>query len=404
MTELRGMKSSNRKKILQVFNRYVDRGGEEAVFERISSTLSGPYEVEECIYSSADWQAVNAPPKWQQPFLAWRNPTSLSVFKKRLDAFRPDVLVFHNVFPVGSAALYDEARKNHLPVIQFIHNFRPFSVNGYLWANDHLEAAGLKKNFFPEIFAGAWQGSRVKTALYAAILQAQHLRGDFKRVAAWIAISDFMRKKFIAAGVPEKKIQTLLHSWELMNAADSRFDDQGYFLYLGRLISPKGIRVLFDAWRIIEQQLGSLTPQLVIAGNGPLQSEVETASTASKFISFRGHVDGKTKESLIAGCRAMLAPSLWWEPLGLVTYEAYDFAKPMLAAASGGLIETVLHGTTGFLHKPGNARQLAEQVIQLTRNPVQAVQMGASGRAWLLENTRSDQWLEKFDRVLTQVI
>ncbi len=47
----------------------------------------------------------------------------------------------------------------------------------------------------------------------------------------------------------------------------------------------------------------------------------------------------------------MLAPSVWWEPLGLVTYEAYDYGKPMLAARSGGLSETVVAGLTGFLHE-----------------------------------------------------
>ena len=99
----------------------------------------------------------------------------------------------------------------------------------------------------------------------------------------------------------------------------------------------------------------------------------------------------------------MIAPSLWWEPLGLVTYEAYDYSKPMLAAASGGLSETVQHGTTGMLHRPGNAGELAEQILLLESNSSRRLEMGRRGREWLLANTGRTDWLRKFDDVLNRI-
>ncbi|NIP96389.1 MAG: glycosyltransferase family 4 protein, partial [Akkermansiaceae bacterium] len=65
-----------------------------------------------------------------------------------------------------------------------------------------------------------------------------------------------------------------------------------------------------------------------------LEGEVRAAADGSRTIGFPGFVKGDEKRALIDGCRAMLGPSVWWEPLGLVTYESYDAAKPMLAAAS----------------------------------------------------------------------
>ena len=92
----------------------------------------------------------------------------------------------------------------------------------------------------------------------------------------------------------------------------------------------------------------------------------------------------------------MIAPSIWWEPLGLVTYEAYEHAKPMLAARSGGLAETVTHEKTGLCHDPGDVEELARQVVKLEASPGDAAGWGLNGRDWLESNTRPDDWREQF--------
>jgi glycosyltransferase involved in cell wall biosynthesis len=103
----------------------------------------------------------------------------------------------------------------------------------------------------------------------------------------------------------------------------------------------------------------------------------------------------------LTNCRALLAPSTWWEPLGLVTYEAYDFKKPMFAAASGGLSETVEHGRTGYLHEPGDARQLAEQVVAFEQLPgSRRLEMGREGRRWLEQNALPSAWHDDFRQIL----
>lgn len=386
-------------RVLQVFNRYLERGGEEASVERVSDALSLRHKVFHCYFDSRQLPACDGVFETVSAAMTmvW-NRDSAKRLREHARAAKPDFILLHNLFPVGTAALLSEIQKIGIPAISYIHNFRPFSVNGYLWANDRLETAGLKQNFLPEILAGSWQNSRVKTALYAAILTGMHRAHVFRHISHWIAISDFMREKFIEAGIPAHKVTTIRHSWEPMPCPPPA-DDQGYFLFLGRLITAKGVRVLFDAWRLIEADLGQETPNLLIAGDGPLRKEVEEECSSHKRVSYCGLVDGGEKRALISGCRAMLAPSVWWEGLGLVTFEAYDFAKPMLAAASGGLTETVVHGSTGLLHEPGNARQLADQVIGLSRSPDKASGMGRAGRAWLLANTHRDQWLDKFDKV-----
>ncbi len=393
------MLPSRQVRLLSVFNRYLESGGEEASVHRIFELLSSNMDTHCCAFSSSAWTGDTAPPAWSQALRMIRNPASLRALRQEHSAHRPDAWLVHNVFPVGSAAIYREARKCRTPIIYYIHNFRPFSVNGYLWAGNEIAAGGLRKNFWQEIRAGAWQNSVVKTAWFAFVLTIMHRLRWFRAVKAWVAISDFMREKFIEAGVPAADIFTVRHAWHPMPEPPAP-PDQGHYLFLGRLIPAKGIAVLFDAWQIIRTELGVRSPRLVIAGAGPMESQVREIAAQNPLVEFRGPVSGAEKNGLIAGCRGMIAPSLWWEPLGLVTYEAYDFAKPMLAARSGGLTETVVHGATGFLHTPGNAAELARQVIELDASPERRTAMGRAGREWLIANTSEEDWLRKFTRVV----
>jgi len=386
-------------RLLSVFNRYLESGGEELAVARIRDLASSTMEVRECVFESSDWHGENAPPSWSQALRMIHNPPSLRTLREGHAAHRPDAWLVHNVFPVGSAAIYREALKSRTPIIYYIHNFRPFSVNGYLWAGDELAPGGLRKNFWQEIRHGAWQGSVVKTAWFAFVLTIMHRLRWFRAVKAWVAISDFMREKFIKAGVPAADIFTVRHAWRPMDAPPAP-QDCGYHLFLGRLIPAKGIAVLFDAWKIIRSELGDRAPKLVIAGAGPMESQVRELAAQNPLVEFRGMVSGSEKHGLLANCRAMIAPSVWWEPLGLVTYEAYDFGKPVLAARSGGLTETVVHGQTGFLHEPGNAAELARQVIELDASPERRTAMGRAGREWLIANTSEEDWLRKFTRVV----
>lgn len=391
-------------RILQVFNRYLERGGEETSVERVSDSLSDRHKVFHCYFDSRQLG-------YDKGFLdAGAAALSMIWSKQSADRLRshamvakPDVILLHNIFPVGTASVLHEVGKLGIPAISYIHNFRPYSVNGYLWADDRIVTAGLRKNFFPEILAGSWQNSRVKTALYAAILTGMHQAKLFRHIKVWVAISEFMRDKFIEAGVPSQDIVTVPHSWDPIPQVPE-YRDGGYYLFLGRLMSAKGVHVLFEAWRILENRLGSKTPRLIIAGDGPLSKEVSRVAALSKFIEYPGRVDGNEKAELLRGCRAMIAPSVWWEPLGLVTYEAYDYAKPMLAAASGGLTETVQHGKTGMLHTPGKAEELADQIMEIDGDESARRQMGMMGRSWLVENTRRDQWLDKIEKAMSQAI
>jgi glycosyltransferase involved in cell wall biosynthesis len=391
-------------KILQVFNQYLEPGGEEVWVNQMLRLGDRNFSIEDLRFQSRAWVGLGAPSRWSQARMIWNNPHARAALRQRVETARPDALLFHNLIPVASLGIYEEAAKLDLPVLQYVHNFRPFSPSGTLWLRDRVNAKALQGNPWPEVFSRSWEKSFVKTFILA-VQQKRLLAGDtLNTVKRWIAVSDFMRDRFIETGIPAQRVTTLRHCWQAKSELKPTCEGRHY-LFLGRMVAEKGIRVLFDTWRILERRLGASCPHLIIAGIGPLEAQAHAWANRLNRVTCVGFVTGKVKDDLLTSCRALIAPSVWWEPLGLIVHEAYDAGRPVLAARSGGLTETVFNGKTGFLHQPGNTENLADDIERLEALGVSGrSEMGKEGRKWLLENASPVEWREKFVEIVREAI
>jgi len=270
-----------------------------------------------------------------------------------------------------------------------------------MWVNGRVNPAGLRGNPWPEVMGRSWEKSFLKTFLIASYQSKLVKSGTLDVVRRWIAVSEFMRDCFIQAGIAEDRVVTLRHCWQSQAVPDPEKMSRHY-LFLGRLVAEKGIFTLLKAWAILEKRLGKDCPRLVIAGSGPAEAKVHAMVNRMRSVVCVGFVEGKAKRDLLHGCRALIAPSIWWEPLGLIVYEAYDYGRPVLASASGGLMETVIEGETGHLHEAGNAEALATDVEKMEQiGTAGRIRMGENGRQWLLANASPVEWLEKFSQILS---
>jgi len=391
--------------ILHVFNRYLQSGGEETAIEQIHRHLELRHEVPRCFFDSREWTGSDAPRKASQALRFFYNPSSKERFEQRVRETKAQATLFHNIYPVGSPSLYRSAIQKKLPVIQMLHNYRPFSVDGSLFYQGRPQSGPLHGNHLGEILSGAWQGSITRSAICAMMLSMLRRSGWLKSVSAWIAISEFMKERFIESGIiPAHQIHTLKHSWDAM-ASPPETSDTGYYLFLGRLIPEKGLQALIDSWHELKSQLGPKTPTLKIAGEGPLSSWVKDQSSINPHLEYLGQISGKPKYEALRHCRALIAPSIWWEPLGLIVYEAYDFAKPVLAARAGGLTETVQHRVTGLLHDVGSSSALTADILSMeSMSDEERRTMGQNGRSWLLREANVKSWQDQFDGILSSVV
>jgi glycosyltransferase involved in cell wall biosynthesis len=104
--------------------------------------------------------------------------------------------------------------------------------------------------------------------------------------------------------------------------------------FLGMLAHHKGVLTLLDAFR-------SAPPawSLVIAGEGPLEEDVQHAVAADTRITYQGHVSGEVKEALFDSIDVVVIPSECEEAASLVGVEAAARGIPAAVSNRGGLPE-----------------------------------------------------------------
>jgi glycosyltransferase involved in cell wall biosynthesis len=150
-------------------------------------------------------------------------------------------------------------------------------------------------------------------------------------------------------------------------------------LCVGRLIPIKGHIVLLRAFAELRREFPDAT--LAIAGRGPLEPALRALAQELRIdgaVEFLGHVAPIQEEIERSGI--VVVPSMG-EGFGMVALEAMERARPVVAAAIGGLGELVSDGETGFLVPPAEVEPLVTAVGALLRDPAQARAMGEAGRA-----------------------
>jgi glycosyltransferase involved in cell wall biosynthesis len=141
------------------------------------------------------------------------------------------------------------------------------------------------------------------------------------------------------------------------------------FLYCGRLDPEKGVDLLIHAFARVHARRPSA--RLRILGGGPRQVVLEALAGdlgILEAIRFEGRVSFPEVETALRSAWALVAPSVWPEPLGLTAIEAITRGVPAITSASGGFAETVEHGVSGYLVANGDEAALAEVLVSATES------------------------------------
>lgn len=118
-----------------------------------------------------------------------------------------------------------------------------------------------------------------------------------------------------------------------------------YLLYVGRLISRKGIHT---AWEIAR----TAGIPLVLAGSGAASFENGTLTTLDGCVlpdvEYVGPVGAEERNRLMSGALATIVATTYIEPFGATAVESQLCGTPVLATDWGAFPETVEHGFGGF--------------------------------------------------------
>jgi len=186
-------------------------------------------------------------------------------------------------------------------------------------------------------------------------------------------------------------------------------------LYLGRLEKRKGTPQLLEAIPRVLDAVGDVR-FILAGGDNSLHDgfQAQTGQTYADYfarkyaqytdrVSFLGKIDDEQLNVLYQSCDLFVAPSLY-ESFGIVYLEAMNYGKPVVGCKSGGVPEVVDDGVTGILVEPSAIAPLAEAIIDLLRSPQRLYDLGAAGRARLMEKFTYLQMARNFASVYRTMI
>jgi glycosyltransferase involved in cell wall biosynthesis len=359
--------------VLVVHNYYRQPGGEDHVFRAEAKLLrQHGHAVQEYTEDNAATTRAFKPRMATETVWSTRTTHKLRCV---LSDFRPDLVHFHNTFPLVSPSAYYACQAAGVAVVQTLHNYRLGCPKATLYRDGRVCEDCLGKRFaWPGTVHGCYHGSRATSAVLGVMLASHHLIGTWHRqVDRYIALSQFQRSRLIAAGLPAARIAVKGNFVDPDPSASQHH--LPYMVYAGRLVAEKGVHTLLEAWR----QLKGAVP-LKIVGDGPLASTVAEAARAVAGVEWLGPRPASEVHELFGNATAVIVPSEWPEPFGLVTIEAFAKGTPVIAARAGALSEMVDDGCTGLLFRPGAPEQLAESVAWAAAHPKEVAEMGRAAR------------------------
>ncbi len=387
-------------RILKVHNHYTGLGGEDTVYQGEMKLLrSHGHEVTEYLEYNEKIETMSKVSVALQTL--WSN-ASYQKLKKFLEEVRPEVVHFHNTFPLISPSAYYACHDLNIPVVQTLDNQRLICPASTFYRNEKLCLDCLGKTTpWPGVLHGCYHDSRIHTAVVASMVTLHRWLGTWgTKIDTFLCSTSFYRDLFVQAGFPADKMVVMPHFVQQQPWFELSESTGDYALFVGRLDPEKGVNTLLEAWRFLDFPL-------MIRGEGRIEERARAfvRQHGLKNIEFLERISERALSDLIGNARFLIMPSEgYYETFGLVIIEAYARGVPVIASNIGVVPELVADRHSGLLFKAGDPQDLAQRARWMWDHPLQAKELGSNGRAVYLERFTQDQCYETLMGVYNRLI
>ncbi|MBD2149419.1 glycosyltransferase family 4 protein [Pseudanabaena sp. FACHB-1277] len=195
-----------------------------------------------------------------------------------------------------------------------------------------------------------------------------------------IANSDYVRSQLIFNGLAPEQVVTLrcgiISPRSPHEPLTKTLHQRQRILFASRIVPEKGLDWLLRSLSYVDSQI-----HLDIAGEGwdlPRMRKLAEQLKLGDRLTWHGWCDQEKLEDLYHQSMAVVFPSVWPEPAGLITLEAYARFRPIIASAVGGIPEH-MRDRTGILVKPNDEQALAAAINDLAHNFEKSQAIGIAG-------------------------
>ncbi|MEO6546454.1 MAG: glycosyltransferase family 4 protein [Ferruginibacter sp.] len=186
-------------------------------------------------------------------------------------------------------------------------------------------------------------------------------------------------------------------------------EKNGGFVFLGRLVSDKGVEMALKAFAVVLQQkradrYNGIKMNFTIIGDGPelpALTNLVNKLGIQDDVEFKGALRGETLVNCLNQHRFILVPSLWAEPFGNVALEGMACGCVPIVSDGGGLVDAI--GNAGLSFKRGDVASLADCIRHVIEYPAVEQQLRENAPAHLsthLPEKVSERYLSVLENCL----
>jgi glycosyltransferase involved in cell wall biosynthesis len=209
----------------------------------------------------------------------------------------------------------------------------------------------------------------------------------FKQAAAIIAVSRTMQQKLISLGASPEKVHYNPYgiNCRQFSGAEPR-TAAPLLLAVGRFVEKKAPQLTLRAFA--QAHKASPEARLRMIGDGPLLDECRSLVKDLKIdsaVNFLGAQPHTVVQEEMRLARAFVQHSVQASdgdcegtPVGIL--EACASGLPVISTRHAGIMDVIVEGQTGFLSEEHDVQGMANNMLQLIRDPELAGQMGRAAR------------------------
>ncbi len=220
--------------------------------------------------------------------------------------------------------------------------------------------------------------------------------------------SDFVRKELIAAGCSPDKVQTHYVGTAVQEEIPARSETPNpSILFVGRLTPHKGCDQLLDIMSKLQSALPEVS--LTIVGDGPEKTNLMQQASGLNNVEFLGSQPPERVRQLMQSHWLLCNPSTvgergWREAFGIVFIEAQALGIPAISYATGGIVEAVADGVSGYTLPLDDRAALYDATLSMLQDPEKRQAMGRAGHKRVFEDFNIDTQCARLETIYQRLM
>lgn len=302
-----------------------------------------------------------------------RAPEAEQAFSELIEAWRPDVVHFHNVQSL-SHRLIDLAEDAGLPTAMTLHDYWPLCFKHTRMLDEGRECDGNG------VACLGCLRALVDAPEVGVLERNAAVRSSFDRLRLMLAPARYLAARYEGDGVDGSRLRLHPYGIDLARfrpVAEARVARTplrvGFVGYVGR---HKGVLVLAEAARALSGAF-----ELVVFGGGAEEGELAARlAPLGQRARLRGPIPHARVHEAFAEVDVLVLPSLWPDNFPVSILEALASGVPVVASRAGGMPEQIREGVDGHLVPQGDVEALRACLQALIDEPARVARMSQAAR------------------------